>query len=170
MTAWKLLKFLSHATGTRIPICTARNRLRGVRLIFELWNLNFNIDHFVKYWWRKWVYFQKVLLKMFTFVRRYMNFIVSKFFVNINTVLRNYCTQCLYWLNFFFWVYYPFQLPGTLKWYILCPCRQQLTRDDHAVRVQWFSSAAFDMNEFLLLCWGHVWFTHHVLEWLHTVM
>ena len=27
------------------------------------------------------------------------------FFVNIKTVLQNYCTQCLYWLNFFFWVY-----------------------------------------------------------------
>ena len=47
MVAWKLLKFLSHATGTIISVCTARNRLRGARLIFELWNLNFNIDHFV---------------------------------------------------------------------------------------------------------------------------
>ena len=47
MTAWNLLKFLSHAIGTRIPVCTARNRLREARLIFEWWNLNFNIDHFV---------------------------------------------------------------------------------------------------------------------------
>ena len=78
MAAWKLLIFLSHATDTRISNCTARNRLRGARLIFELWNLNFNIDHFVNFWWRKWSYFQKVLLKMFTFVRHYMNFILSK--------------------------------------------------------------------------------------------
>ena len=34
-----------------------------------------------------------------------MNFILGKVFVNINTVLQNHCTQCLYWLNFFFWVY-----------------------------------------------------------------
>ena len=38
MAAWKLLKFLSHATDTRISVCTTRNRLRGARLIFELWN------------------------------------------------------------------------------------------------------------------------------------
>ena len=105
MASWKLLKFLSHATDTRISVCTARNRLRGARLIFELWNLNFNIDHFVYFWWRKWVYFQNVLMKMFTFVRHYMNFILSKVFVNIKTVLQNYCTQCLFWLNFLFWVY-----------------------------------------------------------------
>ena len=30
---------------------------------------------------------------------------MSKVFVNIKTVLQDYCTQCLYWLNFFFWVY-----------------------------------------------------------------
>ena len=116
MAAWKLLKFLSHATDKRIDVCTARNRLRGARLIFELWNLNFNIDHFVHFWWRKWVYFQNVLLKMFTYVRHYMNFILSKVSVNIKTVLQNYCTQCLYWLNFFSWVYYPgiqFRLPCT---------------------------------------------------------
>ena len=105
ITAWKLLKFLSHATDTRISVCTTRNRLWGARLIFELWNLNFNIDHFVYFWWRKFVYFRNDLLKMFTFVRYYMNFIFSKVFVNIKTVLQNYCTQCLYWLNFFFWVY-----------------------------------------------------------------
>ena len=102
LAAWKLLKFLSHATDTRVTVCTTRNRLRGARLIFELWNLNFNIDHFVYFWWRKWVYFRNVLLKMFTFVRHYMNFIFSKIFANIKTVLQNYCTQCLYWLNFFF--------------------------------------------------------------------
>ena len=34
MAAWKLLKHLRHATGTRISIFTARNRLRGARLIF----------------------------------------------------------------------------------------------------------------------------------------
>ena len=34
-----------------------------------------------------------------------MNFIFSKVFVNIKTVLQNYYTQCLYWLNFFFGVY-----------------------------------------------------------------
>ena len=45
------------------------------------------------------------MLKIFTFVRHYMNFILSKVFVNIKTVLQIYCTQCLYWLNFFFWVY-----------------------------------------------------------------
>ena len=39
MAAWKLLKFLSHATGTRIYVCTARNRLRGASLIFELWKI-----------------------------------------------------------------------------------------------------------------------------------
>ena len=37
--------------------------------------------------------------------------------------------------------------------YILCPSRQQPTLDGHAVRVKWFSRAAFDMNEFLLLCY-----------------
>ena len=105
MAAWKLLKFLSHATDTRISVCTTRNRLRGARLIFELWNLNFNIDHFVYFWWSKRVYFRNVLLKMFTFVWHYMNFIFSKVFVIVKTVLQNYCTQCLYWLNFFFWVY-----------------------------------------------------------------
>ena len=36
------------------------------------------------------------MLKMFTFVRHYMDFIFSKVFVNIKTVLQNYCTQCLY--------------------------------------------------------------------------
>ena len=36
MAAWKLLKFLSHATDARISVCTARNCLRGARLIFEL--------------------------------------------------------------------------------------------------------------------------------------
>ena len=35
-----------------------------------------------------------------------MNFMLSKVFVNIKTVLQSYCTQCLYWLNFFFWVYF----------------------------------------------------------------
>ena len=35
MAAWKLLKFLSHATGTRNFVCTARNRLRGARLILS---------------------------------------------------------------------------------------------------------------------------------------
>ena len=35
MTAWKPLKFLSHATDTRISVCTTRNRLMGARLIFE---------------------------------------------------------------------------------------------------------------------------------------
>ena len=35
IAAWKFLKFPSHATGTRISVCTARNRLRGSRLIFE---------------------------------------------------------------------------------------------------------------------------------------
>ena len=47
MAAWKLLKHLSHATGTRISVYTARNRLRGARLIFELWHLNLNTDPFV---------------------------------------------------------------------------------------------------------------------------
>ena len=100
MTALKLLKHLSHATGTRIFVCTARNHLRGARLIFELWNLNFNIDPFVLFSWRKCVYFQNVLLKMFTFVRHYMNFMLSKVFVNIKTVLQNHCAHCLYWLTF----------------------------------------------------------------------
>ena len=72
MAAWKLLKFLSHATDTRISVFTARNRLMGARLIFELWNLNFNIDHFVHFWWRKRVYFQNVLLKMFTYEGRFL--------------------------------------------------------------------------------------------------
>ena len=31
---------------------------------------------------------------------------MSKVFVNIKTVLQNHCTEGLYWLNFFFWVYY----------------------------------------------------------------
>ena len=48
----------------------------------------------------------------------------------------------------------PFSQPGTLKLYILCPRRQQPTRDDHAVRVQWFSSAAFDMNELIFSCYA----------------
>ena len=43
MAAWKLLKFLSHATGTIISVCTTRNRLRGAGLILELRNFNFNI-------------------------------------------------------------------------------------------------------------------------------
>ena len=30
---------------------------------------------------------------------------LSKVFVNIKTVLQSHCTQCLYWLNFFFWAY-----------------------------------------------------------------
>ena len=34
-----------------------------------------------------------------------MNFIFSKVFVNKKTVSQIYCKQCLYWLNFFFWVY-----------------------------------------------------------------
>ena len=34
-----------------------------------------------------------------------MHFILSKGFVNIKTILQNYCAQCLYWLKFFFWVY-----------------------------------------------------------------
>ena len=57
-----------------------------------------------------------------------------------------------------------FKQPGTLERYILCPRCQQPTCDDQTVRVQWFSSAAFDMNEFLLLCLRHAWFIHHVLE------
>ena len=60
--------------------------------------------------------------------------------------------------------YYTFKQPGTLKRYILCPRRRQQTCDDHDARVQWFSSAAFDTNVFLLLCWGYTCFTHHVLE------
>ena len=47
MTAWKLHKHHRHATGTRISVDTARNRLRGARLIFEFCNLNFDIDPFV---------------------------------------------------------------------------------------------------------------------------
>ena len=31
-----------------------------------------------------------------TFVRHYLNFIFSKVFVNIKTVLQNCCSQCLY--------------------------------------------------------------------------
>ena len=31
---------------------------------------------------------------------------LSKVFVNIKTVLQNHCTQCLYWLNFFFWAHF----------------------------------------------------------------
>ena len=73
-------------------------------LSYEIWI--FDIDHFVYFWWRKWVYTRNILLKMFTFVRHYMNLIFSKVFVNIKTVLPNYCTQCLYWLNFFFWEYF----------------------------------------------------------------
>ena len=64
MAAWKLLKRLRHATGTRITVYTVRNRLRGTSLIFEFWNLNFELW----FWWRKWVNFQNVLLKMFTFI------------------------------------------------------------------------------------------------------
>ena len=97
MAAWKLLKFLSFATDTRISVCTARNCLRGARLIFELWNLNFNIDHFVHFWWRKWVYFQNVLLKMFTFVRHYMHFILSKvlsiFRLSYKIIAHSVCTD-----------------------------------------------------------------------------
>ena len=47
MAAWKFLKHLSHATGTRISVYTAKNRLRGARLIFELWNLILYIDPFL---------------------------------------------------------------------------------------------------------------------------
>ena len=64
MAAWKLLKRLWHATGTRISVYTVRNRLRGASLIFEFWNLNFD----ERFWWRMWVYFQNVLLKMFIFI------------------------------------------------------------------------------------------------------
>ena len=64
MAARKLLKRLRHATGTRISVYTVRNRLRGTSLIFEFWNLNFD----VWFCWRKWVNFQNVLLKMFTFI------------------------------------------------------------------------------------------------------
>ena len=31
-----------------------------------------------------------------------MSFILSKVFVNIKTVLQNYCTQCLYFLSIFY--------------------------------------------------------------------
>ena len=106
MAASKLFKFLSHATDTRISVCITKNRLRGAKLIFELWNLNFNIDHFVYFFMKKMGLFRNILLKMFTFVRHNMNFVFSKIFVNIKTVVQKYCTQCLYWLNFFFWVYY----------------------------------------------------------------
>ena len=44
MAAWELLKHLRYATGTRNSIYTARNRLRGAWLI---WNLNFHIDLFM---------------------------------------------------------------------------------------------------------------------------
>ena len=64
MAAWKLLKCLRHATGTWIPVYTVRNCLRGASLIFEFWNLNFDM----RYCWRKWVNFQNILLKMFTFI------------------------------------------------------------------------------------------------------
>ena len=64
MAAWKLQKRLRHATGTRISVYTVRNRLRGTSLIFEFWNLNFD----VWFCWIKWVNFQNVLLKMFTFI------------------------------------------------------------------------------------------------------
>ena len=64
MAAQKLLKCLRHATGTRISVYTVRNRLRGASLIFEFWNLNFD----VWFCWRKWVNFQNVLLKTFTFI------------------------------------------------------------------------------------------------------
>ena len=37
------LKDLRLATSTRISVFTARNRLRGARLIFEFLNLNFDM-------------------------------------------------------------------------------------------------------------------------------
>ena len=53
---------------------------------------------------------------------------LSKVFVNIKTALRNHCTQCLYWLNFFFWAYYfrvcsyqvPISITMTSTFHILC--------------------------------------------------
>ena len=69
IAAWKLLKHLRHATGTRFFVCTARNRLRGSWLIFEFWNLNFWYWPLCVILMKKGVYFQIVLLKMFTFVR-----------------------------------------------------------------------------------------------------
>ena len=46
-----------------------------------------------------------------------LNFMLSKVFVNIKTVLQNNCTQCLYWLNFFFWVYMEHNLwPLVIYW------------------------------------------------------
>ena len=93
MAAWKLLKRLKHATSTRISVHTARNRLRGARMIFEFWNFNNDIVPFVWFWWRKEIYFQNVLLKLFTFVRNYINFMLSKVFDNIKTVLQNHCTE-----------------------------------------------------------------------------
>ena len=63
MAAWKLLKFLSHATDTRISVCITRNRLRGARLIFELWNVNFNIDHFVYFLMKKMGKFSKCFVE-----------------------------------------------------------------------------------------------------------
>ena len=64
MAARKLLKRLRHATGARISVYTVRNRLRDTSLIFESWSLNFD----VWFCWRKWINFQNVLLKMFTFI------------------------------------------------------------------------------------------------------
>ena len=74
-------------------------------------------------------------------------------------------SEVKYWQN-----YYLFWQPCTLKWYMSCLRRQQPIREYHAVPVQWFSSEAFDMNEFLSSCRGHTWFSHRVIERLHTVM
>ena len=64
MVTRKLLKRHRHATGTRISVYTVKNRLRGASLIFEFWNLNFD----VWFCWRKWVNFQNILLKMITLI------------------------------------------------------------------------------------------------------
>ena len=49
---------------------------------------------------------------------------MSEVFVNIKTVLQNHCTECLYWLNFFFWVYF-----GGLY------CKQYEPRSDSSLSV-----------------------------------
>ena len=40
--------------------------------------------------------FSECFVEMFTFVRNKMNFMLSKVFDNIKTVLQNHCTHCLY--------------------------------------------------------------------------
>ena len=69
MATWILLKHLRHATGTRISVYTARNRLRGDRMIFWVLEFEFWYWPFCVILIKKRCILSECLLRMFTFVR-----------------------------------------------------------------------------------------------------